>query len=368
MHIPAYDVTRANAPYKADLHKAALSVLEGGALIMGTHLEQFERNFAHYCGTSYCIGVGNGLDALKLALYAAGVRAGDEVLVPAFTFIATWSAVSLLGAKPVPVDVTSEGLINPDLISAAITPRTRAIVPVHLYGRLADMSAILALAEHFGLVVIEDAAQAHGARRNGQRAGSFGQASAFSFYPTKNLGAFGDGGAICTNDADMAYACYQLRNYGSTVKYYHDSIGWNTRLDDLQAALLDIKLADLDASNIRRTQVAQYYHSFLSCFQELQCPNMGDVDMVWHHFVLLTEKRKYLQESLLNLGVYTGVHYPVAPFDQPCYKNTYNRDQYPQAITLSNTVLSLPMGDYLQDNELQYITSAIRKVCEAQKS
>jgi len=214
MQIAGYDMLRANAPYRAAFIAATESVLDSGQLILGNRLEAFEREFSTYSGTVHCVGTGNGLDALTFALQATGIKPDDEIIVPAFTFIASWLSVVYAGARPVPVDVTADGLLNPALLAAAITPRTRAIVPVHLFGALADMDAILDIAARFGLQVVEDAAQAHGAERSGKRAGSFGIASAFSFYPTKNLGCLGDGGAVCTNDATVATRVRQLRNYG----------------------------------------------------------------------------------------------------------------------------------------------------------
>ena len=362
--VEAYDVARANERYRPALRQVAADIVAGKQFILGDEVRRFETGFATYCGAAHCIGVGNGLDALTLALQAAGVQPGDEVLVPAFTFLATWSAVSLLGAHPVPVDVRHDGLIDPDQITAAITPRTRVIIPVHLYGRLADMEAITAIAERFGLLVIEDAAQAHGAERNGIRAGAFGTAAAFSFYPTKNLGAFGDGGAICINDAQMADKLRQLRNYGSTVKYRHDLLGRNSRLDELQAALLSVKLPDLDAANARRRAVATHYLRALQGHPGIASPASAGLDMVWHQFVLRTKDRDRLQADLAATGVQTMVHYPIAPFDQPCYVGQYDRARYPVAAELAATVLSLPMGDYLSPDEVAHVTSALEHLPE----
>jgi dTDP-4-amino-4,6-dideoxygalactose transaminase len=359
--VAAYDVVRANAPYRAALSAATEEVLDAGHLILGDRLQAFESEFARYSGAQYCIGVANGLEALALALRAFGIGAGDEVLVPAFTFIATWLAVEQTGARPVPVDVTTNGLINPELLVAAITPRTRAIVPVHLFGTIADMDAIAEVAERFDLRVIEDAAQAHGAERSGKRAGAFGDAAGFSFYPTKNLGALGDGGAICTSDAELAARLRLLRNYGSEQKYRHEVLGQNSRLDELQAAYLAVKLPHLDASNRRRIEVAQRYHQTLSAAEipgldlPLLCPSS-----VWHQFVVRSETRSQLQESLTQQGVQTSIHYPVAPFDQPCFAGRYDRSQFPVAAHLADTVLSLPMGDYLSDDEVDHVVRAVQ--------
>lgn len=365
MEVLSYDVARVNHRFQGALHEAARAVIDGRTFILGHELEAFEKAFARYCGVGHCIGVGNGLDALMLALHAIGVRAGDDVLVPAFTFIATWNAVSLLGARPIPVEVDENGLMDPAHLARAITPRSKAVVPVHLYGRLADMEAITEVASRHGLAVVEDAAQAHGASRGGCRAGGFGLAGAFSFYPTKNLGALGDGGAICTNDAALAESCRMLRNYGSRAKYRHDAVGWNSRLDDLQASLLSVKLADLEAANDRRRAVARRYHADLSSVPGLHCPERGGQDMVWHHFVVRCSDRARFQEELVRHGVHTAIHYPLAPFDQPCYAGQYDRTLYPVAIELAETVLSLPMADYLLDEEVSHVGSTVARVWNA---
>jgi dTDP-4-amino-4,6-dideoxygalactose transaminase len=360
MQIAAYDTLRANAPYRAALSEAAEAVLSSNQLILGDRLMHFERDFAAYCGTSSCVGVGNGLDALALTLTALQVGPGDEVIVPAFTFIATWLSVIRVGARPVPVDVQEDGLIDPVLIEKAITARTRAIVPVHLFGRLADMEAITVMAQRAGISVVEDAAQAHGAERNGRRAGSFGVAAAFSFYPTKNLGALGDGGAVCTNNPELAAVVRRLRNYGSDTKYHHEIIGQNSRLDELQAAFLSVKLPCLDSSNTHRQVIAEQYHAAFSAhrIRDIITPSLCG-STVWHQFVIQSKKRDELQEELKKRGIGTMIHYPVAPFDQPCFEHSYLRNNYPVAIRLTETVLSLPMGDYLTVDEVEYIVRAL---------
>lgn len=369
MQIAAYDTLRANAPYRMALSGAMEAVIDSNCLILGDRLMQFEVAFAAYCGTSSCIGVGNGLDALAFALMALGVGPGDEVIVPAFTFIATWLSVLRVGARPVPVDVQEDGLIDPALIEGAITARTRAIVPVHLFGRLADMDAIAAIAQRTGIRIVEDAAQAHGAERDGRRAGSFGVAAAFSFYPTKNLGAFGDGGAVCTSDPELAAVVRRLRNYGSDTKYRHEIIGQNSRLDELQAAFLSVKLPSLDASNAHRRLIAEQYHTALSAqdIKGIIIPSMCD-STVWHQFVIQSEDRDGLQDGLKKHGIGTVVHYPIAPFDQPCFAHTYSRSDYPVAIRLAETVLSLPMGDYLTVDEVQQVVRAITSYSVARKA
>ena len=342
---------------------AAAATLDGGELIGGEPLRAFERAFAAYCGVGHCVGVGNGLDALTLALRALGVGAGDEVIVPAFTFVATWFSVSLLGARPVPVDVGDDGTMDPAGIAAAITARTRAIVPVHLFGRLADMDAVLSAAG--GIPVVEDAAQAHGAALNGRRAGALGVMAAFSFYPTKNLGALGDGGAVTTDDPALAQRVRRLSNYGSDRKYRHETLGQNSRLDAIQAGFLAAKLPGLDAANARRRRVADRYRAGLEGVPGLTCPAMGGEGMVWHQFVIRTAGRDRLQAGLAQGGVGTTIHYPTTPFDQPCYARCYDRTRYPMASRLAATVLSLPMADYLGDDEVAEVIGAVRGCFQA---
>ncbi len=366
MKIAAYEVARANAPFRSQLKDRFDQVVGDGHLVLGTCVQSFEQDFARFCGVSDCVGVGNGLDALALALKAAGVTPGDEVIVPAFTFAATWFAASQIGAKPVPIDVRSDGLMNPDLIEASITPRTRAIVAVHLFGALADMEAILAIGDRHGVAVVEDAAQAHGAERAGRRAGSFGVAAAFSFYPTKNLGALGDGGAVCTNDRALADRVRLLRNYGSTTKYHHDVVGQNSRLDELQAAFLAVKLPGLDAANERRRHVAQAYGHTIgqAGTAAIALPDLA-AGRVWHQFVVRSPSRDRLQGLLHDRGVGTLIHYPVAPFDQPCFTGWYDRRDFPVATRLAGTVLSLPMADYLTDAEIAHVARAIQSAVDA---
>ena len=365
MKIAAYEVARANARYRSQFIAGLAQVLGSGQLILGTSLESFEHDFAQLCGVSDCIGVGNGLDALTLALKACGIGPGDEVIVPAFTFAATWFAASQIGAKPVPVDVRLDGMMNPRLIEASITSRTRAIVPVHLFGALADMDEILAIAEQHGIAVIEDAAQAHGAERAGRRAGSFGVAAAFSFYPTKNLGALGDGGAVCTGDPALADRIRRLRNYGSTTKYVHEVAGQNSRLDELQAAFLAVKLPDLDGANERRRHVARSYVQMIGQVDPaiMTLPDLSE-SCVWHQFVVRSPHRDRLLTLLQDRGVGTLIHYPVAPFDQPCFTADYDRSDFPVAARLAETVLSFPMGDYLTDAEIAHVAQAARSAVD----
>ena len=359
MNVAAYDVLRVNAPYQFRLMASLSQVLESGQLILGNRVRSFEQDFAQLCGVSDCIGVGNGLDALVLALRASGVGPQDEVIVPAFTFAATWFAASQLGARPIPVDVRLDGLIDPDLIEAAITPRTRAIVPVHLFGALADMDAILAIAERHGIAVIEDAAQAHGAERAGRRAGSFGVAAAFSFYPTKNLGALGDGGAVCTNDRILADRLRKLRNYGSTKKYVHEVAGQNTRLDELQAAFLAVKLPNLAASNARRQHIAEAYIGAMrsAAGHAMALPEFGD-GSVWHQFVVRSPYRGRLQSPARwsrDVGNAHSLSRGAASINHVS-RETTDRDKFPVAVRISPKRYSAyPMADYLTDAEIAHV-------------
>jgi dTDP-4-amino-4,6-dideoxygalactose transaminase len=265
----------------------------------------------------------------------------------------------------VPVDVREDGLLDPAQLRSAITSRCRAIVPVHLYGKLADMGPILSVAASHGLSVVEDAAQAHGAERDGKRAGSFGIASAFSFYPTKNLGALGDGGAICTSDPELAARLRRLHNYGSDRKYLHEIIGHNSRLDELQAAYLAVKLPHLLSSNARRRQIAARYSRALMpvAHDGLQLAALSD-GSVWHQFVIRVANRRPVQQALAADGIGTTIHYPVAPFDQACFAGQFDRTRFPVATRLAETVLSLPMGDYLSDEEVDYVIHSVQNACQ----
>jgi dTDP-4-amino-4,6-dideoxygalactose transaminase len=327
-------------------------------------LAAFEQEFAAYCGARHCIGVANGLDALHLILRAYAIGPGDEVIVPSNTFIATWMAVSQTGATPVPVEPDERTHnINPEKIEAAVTPRTRAIMPVHLYGQPADMDPILAIAARHGLKVIEDAAQAHGARYKGRRTGALGDAAGFSFYPGKNLGALGDGGAITTQDDELAARLKKLRNYGSTVKYEHEVLGFNSRLDELQAAVLRVKLAGLDADNRARQVVANEYLRQLAG-SGLTLPFVPDwAEPVWHLFVVRSANRDLLQRQLRESGVECLIHYP-----KPCHRQAAYQDQPwpPMALTerLQSEVLSLPMAPYLQMVDIHHVTQCLHHLVD----
>lgn len=358
--VPFLDLQRIHREIQEPLEAAFHRVLDSGCFIMGPEVEAFEAEFAQYCGVQHCVGAGNGLDALHLLLRAYGIGPGDEVLVPANTFIATWLAVSQCGAIPVPVEPCPETYnIDPDALAAAITPRTRAIIPVHLYGQPADMDPINALARRHGLVVIEDAAQAQGAAYKGKRAGSLGNAAATSFYPGKNLGALGDGGAVLTNDASIADKVRLLRNYGSRVKYEHQATGYNTRLDEMQAAFLRVKLGLLDDWNVRRRELAGKYTA------QLRDAGLGLpwvpvwANPVWHVYVVRNSKRDALRVHLDRCGVSTVIHYPIPPHRQACYAG-YSGQHLPLAETLANEVLSLPMSPFLTEQEVAQVVEAVR--------
>ncbi len=362
--IPFLDLKSINLRQKEEFHAALDVVLDSGWLILGKQTEAFEQEFAAYCGTTHCLGVANGLDALHLILKAWGIGPGDEVIVPSNTYIATWLAVSQVGATPVPVEPDlSTYNIDPDLIEAAITPRSRAIIPVHLYGQTASMEAIMAIANRHGLKVLEDGAQAHGASLNKRRAGSLGHAAAFSFYPGKNLGALGDGGAVTTNDAELADKVRVLRNYGSHIKYQNEVRGYNSRLDELQSAFLRTKLPLLDADNDRRAVLAAMYSVGLSGIDGLTLPTVGDgYNHVWHLYVIRHAKRDALQKRLAQLGVGTMIHYPIPPHLQKAYKDLgIPSGSLPLSEMIHREVLSLPMGPTMTQEDVDAVIAAVRQ-------
>jgi len=359
MQVPFLDLQQLHSEIREPLEAAALRVLNSGHFISGPEVEAFELEFARYCGVRHCVGVGNGLDALHLLLRAYEIGPGDEVLVPAHTFIATWLAVSQCGAIPVPIEPLAETYnIDPDGLAAALTPRTRAIIPVHLYGQPADMDSINAFAQRHGLVVIEDAAQSHGARYKGKCAGSLGDSAATSFYPGKNLGALGDGGAVLTDNASIADKVRLLRNYGSRVKYEHPSIGYNTRLDEMQAAFLRVKLASLDNWNSRRRELAHKYTTQLAG-SGVVIPWVPDwATPAWHLYVIRSPRRDAFRAHLEKHGVHTIVHYPIPPHRQACYPE-YSRLSLPLTETLAREVISLPFSPVLTERQLAQVMAAI---------
>ena len=361
--IPFLDLKGPYLELKAELDEAIARVVSSGWFIGGGEVDQFEADYATYCSAAHCVGVANGLDALHLALRAMDVGPGDEVIVPSNTYIATWLAVSQCGATPVPVEPDARTCnIDPALIEAAITPRTKVILPVHLYGQPADMDPILAIARKHGLRVLEDGAQAHGARYKGQRLGAQGDAVAWSFYPGKNLGAMGDGGAVTTNDAQLADRIRVLRNYGSRVKYVNEVQGYNSRLDPLQAAILRVKLAHLDEWNARRSAIAARYQQGLAgCGFTL--PHVPDwAEPVWHLYVVQHSQRDALHKALADAGVGTLIHYPIPPHLQQAYAQAgFKKGDFPLAESMAGGVLSLPMGPHLQLDLVATVISAVRK-------
>jgi dTDP-4-amino-4,6-dideoxygalactose transaminase len=359
--IPFLDLQRVNAAHADAIGAGLARVAASGRYVLGPETEAFEAEFAAHCGVRHCVGVANGLDALVLVLRGCGIGAGDEVIVPSHTFIATWLAVSQCGATPVPVEPL-EATCNVDAaqVAAAITPRTRAIVAVHLYGQCADMDALRALTRAHGLRLIEDAAQAHGARWRGRRAGSLGDAAAFSFYPGKNLGALGDGGAITTDDDALAARLRALRNYGSVQKYHHDVRGVNSRLDEIQAAVLRVKLRTLDADNAQRRRVAQRYLGRLAGMPIALPQVAAGAEPVWHLFVLRTDERARLQAALDAQRIGHLVHYPVACHRQGAYAGAAPWPPLPIAERLARQVLSLPMAPYLDEASIDRVCAVLR--------
>lgn len=357
------DLGAAYNELKEEMDAAYKRVLSSGWYILGQEVEAFEEEFAKYIGVKYCIGVGNGLEAIQLILRAYGIGRGDEVIVPANTYIATWLAVSHEGARVVPVEPDERTYnIDPKRIEEVITSRTRAIIPVHLYGQPANMDAINAIARFHGIKVIEDAAQAHGACYYGRKAGSLGDAAAWSFYPTKNLGAIGDAGAVTTNDPVLAERIRVLRNYGSKVKYYNLEKGLNSRLDELQAALLRVKLHYLDSWNARRAKIASMYLEGLS-ETNLVLPFVPkEFESCWHLFVIRSNKRDELQNYLRQNGVITMIHYPVPPHLQEAYRDlNIAKGTYPITEAIHREVLSLPIGPHMPEETAETVISIIKK-------
>lgn len=362
MIIPVLDLRPEIELLRTQLDKAYRRVLDSGWFILGPELEAFEAEFANFCECKHAIGVGNGLDALSLILRAYNIGPGDEVIVPAHTFIATWLAVSQVGAKPVAIDVNRDDFnITADQIETAITSRTRAIIAVHLYGQPADMDPLSALSHKYGLKLIEDAAQAHGAHYDGRKAGSLGDAAAFSFYPGKNLGAFGDGGAVTTNDGNLAERVRLLRNYGSQKKYHHMEKGVNSRLDELQAAFLRVRLTLLEATNKKRNDVAELYIKSLSGIREIILPSiLTKRKHVWHIFAIrVPDKRNNLREYLAQQSVGTLIHYPIPVHLSDAYHKEYGSLSFPNTVTIAAEVLSLPIGSHLKTSDITYICNEV---------
>jgi dTDP-4-amino-4,6-dideoxygalactose transaminase len=363
VRIPFLDFVGPYAELRAGLDAAYQRVMESAWYILGREVAEFEREFAAWCGVKHAIGVGNGLEALHLVLRAWGVGTGDEVIVPSNTYIATWLAVSYAGAIPVPVEPNPATFnLDPSRVAAAITPRTKVLLPVHLYGQPADTAPLLELAAAHNLKVLEDNAQAHGARYRGRRTGALAHAAGVSFYPGKNFGALGDAGAVVTDDDTLADQVRTLRNYGSRRKYFNEVKGFNSRLDELQAAFLRVKLPVLDEWNQRRREVARHYLQALPGVPGLVLPHVPAwAEPVWHLFVVRHPQRDHLQQRLTEAGIGTLIHYPVPPHLSGAYADLgYRTGAFPIAEELASTVLSLPMGPHLTQAQAAEVVEAVR--------
>lgn len=364
MRIPMVDLYAQYLEIRDDVDVAIAEVIASSSYVKGPFVERFEASFAAHVGVGNCIGVGNGTDALFIALKGLGIGPGDEVITAVNTFVATPEAISLTGARPVFCDVDRETMtIDPDLIENRLTDRTRAIVPVHLYGRVAAMGRILAVARTHGLKVVEDAAQAHGARLGDAAAGAFGDASTFSFYPGKNLGAYGDAGAILTSDDDLAVTVRKFANHGRLTKYAHEFEGVNSRLDGLQAAVLSVKLAHLERWCERRREHARTYSRLLQGLDAVVCPALPEEgEHVFHLFVVRAQARDALRDHLASRGIATGVHYPQTMAELPAYRSRWHAEQdFPVASRLRQEILSLPLCPELTDEQIEYVVVGIRE-------
>jgi len=361
MNISWVNLTIQHQTLREEINAAIQRILDHADFILGEDVNQLEEEFAAYCGTKYAVGVDSGLSALELSLRALGIGPGHEVIVPAHTFTATAAAVTFAGAAPVFVDADPETWnIDPEKIEAAITSQTKAIIPVHIYGLPADMQMILDIAEKNNLVVVEDACQAHGARYKGQRAGSMGHAAGFSFYPTKNLGACGDGGIVTTNDANVAETIRALRNCGQTAKNVHELEPFNHRLDNLQAAILRVKLKYLDEWISSRRRLAAYYSKLLAGSNVILPAEPPGYEHVYHLYVIRLQNRDSLQAYLKERGIGTAIHYPTPVHLQPFYSNgTDRRGQFPAAENICNEILSLPMYPELTEEQVEIVASEI---------
>jgi len=361
MQIPYLDLGAQYASIKDEIDAAIAAVISSNAFVLGPAVAKFEAAYAEYCETKHCIGVNNGTNALLLALRSLEIGEGDEVITAANTFIATASAIALAGAKPVLVDVDPRTRnINPDLIEAAITKQTRAIIPVHLYGRPAPMQAVLDIAARHGLDVIEDAAQAHGARWQGRRIGSLGRLACFSFYPGKNLGAYGEGGAVTTSDDQLAARLRQLRDHGSAKKYHHEILGYNARLEGIQGAVLSVKLKHLDHWSARRREIAQQYNELLSTVPITTPETPADDECVFHLYVIETDRRDDLQAFLRDHGVPTIIHYPIPIHLQQAFASLgHQRSDFPVTEQLCHRILSLPIFPEMTESQITYVAGQV---------
>lgn len=360
--VPFVDLHAQHRSLQVELETTLRRVFNQSAFILGKEVEAFEAEFAAYLGASYAVGVSSGLDALRLALLGLGIGPGDEVILPANTYIATAFAVSATGAMPVLVDTEEERFgINVRALEKAITDKTRAVIPVHLYGQACDMNGVLETARRHGLYIVEDACQAHGARWGDRTCGTLGDAGCFSFYPSKNLGAAGDGGMIVTHDAKLTEELRVLRDYGQARKYHHTVKGWSARLDGLQAALLRLKLSYLDIWNDRRAQHAALYSSRLASLQGLRIPpSLSAPDHIFHLYVVRTQRRDALMEHLSHQDIQTAIHYPVPIHLQPAYADLgYSQGDFPVSEKLAKEILSLPMYPELTEGQIELVTTTI---------
>lgn len=353
------DLYKINERYREEIDKRISKVIDSGWYLLGKEDETFEKNFAEYCGVKHAAGAANGLDALNLIIKAYGFKAGDEIIVPANTYIASILAISENGCTPVLVepDINTYN-INPDLIEEKITENTKAIMVVHLYGQAVQMDKIWELAKKYNLKIIEDSAQAHGAMLNGKRTGNLGDASGFSFYPGKNLGCLGDGGAVTTNDDELAEKIRALRNYGSKVKYHNIYKGINSRLDEIQAAVLDVKLKYLDEDNKKRREIAKYYRENIKNPLIILPKACDESAHVWHIFAVRTEERNKFQEYLKDKGIQTLIHYPIPPHKQKCYEE-WNNMSFPVSEEIHRTIISLPISPVMTNNDVKLICDCV---------
>lgn len=356
------DLHKINERYRNEIDERIKQVLDSGWYLLGEQNKKFEENFAKYCGTKHCIGVANGLDALNLIIKAYDFRDGDEIIVPSNTYIASILAITQNGCTPVLVEPDIKTYnINPDLIEEKITSKTKAIMVVHLYGQAVEMEKIWTIAKKHDLKVIEDSAQAHGAYYKGKRTGSLGDASGFSFYPGKNLGCIGDGGCVTTDDDELAYKIRAIANYGSDYKYHHIFKGLNSRLDEIQAAVLDVKLKYLDEDNQKRREIAKYYRENIKN-PRISIPEIEDeLSHVWHIFAVRTDNREKLQEYLTKNEIQTNIHYPVPPHKQDCYKEWRN-ESYPISEKIHKEVISLPMSPVLTNEEIRNVVGVLNDI------
>jgi dTDP-4-amino-4,6-dideoxygalactose transaminase len=367
MPIPFLDLAAHHASIRPEIDAAIAAVIDRSAFASGPFVAQFEQHFAEYCGVDHAVGVGSGTDALWLTLLALGIGPGDEVITVPSTFMATAEAISYAGARPVFVDIDETTYtLDPTLLERAITPRTRAIMPVHLFGQPADMEPIVKIAQQRSLPVIEDACQAHGASYKGRRAGSLGTAGCFSFYPGKNLGAFGEAGAVTTHDADLAERLRMFRDHGQTQKYHHHVIGWNARMDGLQGAVLDVKLKTLDQANELRRRHAAQYHEQLAHLHEVILPQESPLARhVYHVFALRVPGRDRVLRELGARGVQCGIHYPVPIHLQPAYRHLgYGLESFPVAERCADEFLSLPLFPELTANQITAVCDELEAVIE----